>query len=103
MGRISAEVSLLRSLKKLRKSGLESSNLPLWMGGWGGWGSTGLRRIASAGRKTEVDLPSVILLTLMCHRHLFLMDFSASSKEMLGNSMKFPLGFYNNWTVEAFL
>lgn len=31
MGRISAEVSLLRSLKKLRKSGLESSNLPLRM------------------------------------------------------------------------
>lgn len=35
MGRISAEVSFLRSLNKLRKSGLESSNLPLRMvAGW---------------------------------------------------------------------
>ena len=35
-------------------------------------------------------------------RHLF-DDFSASSKEILENSVKFPPGLYNNWSIEVFL
>lgn len=35
-------------------------------------------------------------------RHLF-GDFSASSKEILENSVRFPPGLYNNWSTEVFL
>lgn len=106
--RFFAEVVSLGSLRKLRQSGLPCANpclqfTPRYMRIDGG--GVRVRRpllIASARWKAGGFLPSTSI-NLAVSWHLFLMDRSASSKEMHEGSMKFPPGLSNNWTVDVSL